>query len=258
MRAVIMAGGRGSRLLPLTRKLPKPMVPLLGKPVMEYIVELLADHDIRDIAVTLGHLSDPIVRHFGDGSPFGVRMTYKQEQAPLGTAGGVKHIADGFDEPFVVISGDALTDMDITAARSAHRTSGALVTLVLARVTCPRGYGVVSVDPAGWIQAFIEKPLTWEEGRSYTINTGIYILDPCALAHIPAGQPYDFGCQLFPHLLQLGAPLHGYVTDRYWSDIGTLQQYYQSQLDMIDGRVQVRLPAELVAETAVPAVTVRA
>jgi NDP-sugar pyrophosphorylase family protein len=251
MRAVIMAGGRGSRLMPLTRNVPKPMVPLLDRPVMEYIVELLAAHDIRDIAVTLGYLPDSIRSYFGDGSRFGVRMTYKEEQSTLGTAGGVKHFADVLDDTFVVMSGDALTDMDLTAALSAHRASGAWATLVLSAVACPRGYGVVTLDREGFISEFIEKPQTWDEGRIYTVNTGVYILEPCVLDHIPPDQPYDFACQLFPQLLSSGGQLYGHVSDGYWSDIGTLQQYYQSQLDIIHGRVRVRLPVELLGQSVV-------
>lgn len=245
MRAVIMAGGRGSRLLPLTRTLPKPMVPLLDRPVMEYIVELLADHGFRDIGITLGYMPGPIVSHFGDGRRFGVRINYKEEKTPLGTAGGVKHMADGFRDTFVIMSGDALTDMNLSAAVAAHRHSGALATLVLHTVRCPRGYGVVSLSRDSMITEFLEKPETWDEGMTYTVNTGAYILEPQVLDYIPSDQPYDFGSQLFPRLLELGAPLHGHVMDGYWSDIGTLMQYYQSQLDMIHGRVRVRLPDEI-------------
>ncbi|MDQ0191217.1 NDP-sugar synthase [Alicyclobacillus cycloheptanicus] len=281
MKAVIMAGGRGSRLLPLTKHLPKPMVPLLDRPVMEYIVELLATHGFRDIGVTLGYMPDPIRFHFGDGRKFGVHITYKEEPTPLGTAGGVKHIAHDYRETFVVMSGDALTDMNLTAALAAHRRSGAWATLVLSRVSCPRGYGVVSLqrDGAGRdgilrdgasrdgasrdgglpdgamrdgaIAEFIEKPQTWDEGRTYTVNTGVYILEPRILDYIPSDQPYDFGSQLFPRLLDMGAPLYGHVMDGYWSDIGTLLQYYQSQLDMIHGRVQVRLPTEIMEKLGV-------
>ncbi|MCL6515563.1 nucleotidyltransferase family protein [Alicyclobacillus sp.] len=245
MRAVIMAGGRGSRLMPLTRTVPKPMVPLLDRPVMEYIVELLARHGFHEIDVTLGYLPDAIRRHFGDGRQFGVRMTYHVESIPLGTAGGVKRAASGFADAFLVMSADALTDMDLGQAMAAHRASGAWATLVLATVPCPLGYGVVDLSVDGFVEAFVEKPSTWTEGRLYTVNTGVYILEPSILAFIPDGEPYDFGRQLFPRLLEAGIPLYGHVAGGYWSDIGTLQQYYQSQLDMLHGRVQVRLPKEV-------------
>ncbi len=251
MRAVIMAGGRGSRLLPLTRNLPKPMVPLLDRPVMEYIVELLAAHGLCDIGVTLGYMPTPIRAHFGDGQRYGVRITYKEEEYPLGTAGGVKHIAGDARDSFVVVSGDALTDMNLSAALTAHRRSGAWATLVLSAVRCPRGYGVVTLDRESAITNFIEKPDTWDEAITYTVNTGVYILEPHVLDYIPSDRPYDFGSQLFPRLLDIGALLHGYVMDGYWSDIGTLMQYYQSQLDMIHGRVRVRLPDEIMEKLAV-------
>lgn len=247
MKAVIMAGGKGSRLQPLTRRMPKPMVPLLDRPVMEYILELLERHGIRDVAVTLGYMPATIREYFGDGSGFGLRLRYIEEINPLGTAGGVKNAGDFLDRTFLVISGDGLTDIDLRQAINAHQASGGLATLVLTRVACPRGYGVVVADDQGRIRRFVEKPQSWAEGQTYLINTGIYILEPEVLRFIPSDRPYDFGRELFPDLLRLGVPLHSYEAKGYWSDIGTLQQYYQTQLDMIQGRVNVALPLEVKA-----------
>jgi NDP-sugar pyrophosphorylase family protein len=245
MKAVIMAGGMGTRLQPLTKRMPKPMVPLLDRPVMEYIVDLLASCGIRDIAVTLGYMAEAIREHFGDGSRFGVRFHYATEDFPLGTAGGVKNIEYFLDEPFVVMSGDGLTDVNLSSAIHAHLKHGALASILLAEVACPKGYGVVNVDVDGRIHSFVEKPDTWEEGLRYLVNTGIYIFEPEILKYIPANRPYDFGRELFPQLLQNHVPMYGIAVDGYWSDIGTLEQYYQTQLDMIRGLVNVPLPIEV-------------
>lgn len=245
MKAIIMAGGMGTRLQPLTKRIPKPMVPLLDRPVMEYIVELLRHHGISDIAVTLGYKPEAIRQHFQDGCDFGVRISYAVEEFPLGTAGGVKNLESYLNQPFVVMSGDGLTDFDLGEAMKVHRAHGGLATLLLTTVACPKGYGVVKVDDRGYIEQFVEKPESWIDGIPYLINTGIYILDPAILHFIPSGVAYDFGRELFPKLLKSGIPLYGHVASGYWSDIGTLHQYYQTQLDMVSGRVNVRMPDEV-------------
>ncbi|KPV60368.1 mannose-1-phosphate guanylyltransferase [Paenibacillus sp. A3] len=240
MKAVIMAGGKGTRLRPLTCHLPKPMVPLAGRPCMEYIIELLESHGITDIAVTIQYLPDVIRDYFGDGSRHGVRLHYFEETVPLGTAGSVKHAAPFLDEPFVVISGDALTDFDLTKAIRFHQEKRSLATLVLTRARHPLEYGVVMTDDDGRIVRFLEKP-SWSEVFSDTVNTGIYILEPEVLDRFEPGIAYDFSQQLFPGLLSDGKPLYGYVADGYWSDIGTLEQYRQTQFDMLDRKANVRI-----------------
>ncbi|HEY0826572.1 MAG TPA: sugar phosphate nucleotidyltransferase [Bacilli bacterium] len=243
MKAVIMAGGKGSRMRPLTCQIPKPMVPLLNRPCLEYIIELLRNHGITEIAVTVQYLSEVIINYFGDGSKYGVKLHYFEEPLPLGTAGSVKNAESFLDEPFIVISGDGLTDFDLTKAIHYHKSKKSLVTLVLTPMNAPLEYGVVMTDSSGRIQRFMEKP-SWSEVFSDTINTGIYILQPEVLQSFEKGITYDFSTDLFPLLLSLGEPLYGYVAEGYWSDIGNLHQYRQTQFDMLDKKVKVRIAAQ--------------
>ncbi|WP_284643981.1 sugar phosphate nucleotidyltransferase [Paenibacillus silviterrae] len=246
MKAVIMAGGKGTRLRPLTCHLPKPMVPLLGRPCMEYIIDLLKKHGITEIAVTIQYLPDVIRDYFGDGTDYGVKLHYFEESAPLGTAGSVKNAQSFLDERFLVISGDALTDFDLTEAVRFHEESGSHATLVLTQVPEPLQYGVVMTDEGGRVTRFLEKP-GWGEVFSDTVNTGIYILEPHVLNRFDADIEYDFSNQLFPELLAEEQPLYGYVAEGYWSDIGNLQQYRQTQFDMLDGLAKVQIRGEELA-----------
>ncbi len=250
MKAVIMAGGRGTRLSPLTRRIPKPMVPLLDRPVMEYMVDLLHRSGIREVGVTLGHLPDAIRMYFGDGSRFLVRMTYAIEKNALGTAGGVKNLQDFLNEPFVVVSGDGVTDFDLREAMKVHKENGALVTIVLTQVENPSGFGIVETSDSGWVTKFIEKPANWDPNQVYYANTGIYIMEPEVFSFIPSDRPYDFGHELFPKLLQLGMPVYGHHASGYWSDIGTLQQYYQTQLDLLSGKIHLPLSEDVLLVSA--------
>ncbi len=234
MKAVIMAGGKGSRLRPLTCNKPKPMVPVLNKPVMEYAVELLQKHHITDIAVTLQYLPGVIKDYFGDGSDFGVNLRYFEETIPLGTAGSVKNAEEFLDETFLVISGDGITDYDLTEAVEFHRKQGGMVTLVMARVRNPLEYGVVMCDDTGRITRFLEKP-SWGEVFSDTVNTGIYVIEPEIFKFFGKDLFFDFSKDLFPLLLSRGIPMFGYVAKGYWSDIGSLEQYRQTQYDLMDG-----------------------
>ncbi|MCI0183765.1 MAG: nucleotidyltransferase family protein [Acidibacillus sp.] len=245
MKAVIMAGGFGTRLQPLTRHMPKPMLPLLDRPTLAYIVDWLTSHHIADLMVTTCYLPDVIEKYFRNGENFGARMHYSFEADPLGTAGGIKAVEKFLDETFVVMSGDGMTDFDLTTAIAHHRKTGALATILLVSMDCPQGYGVAQVNSQGRIEKFIEKPQTWQQGERYLINTGIYILEPEVLNLIPAGVSCDFGRDVFPMLLALKIPLHAYEAKGYWSDIGTLRQYYQTQLDMLSGQVHVTLPSEV-------------
>lgn len=240
MRAVIMAGGSGSRLRPLTCDLPKPMVPVLNRPVMGYTVDLLNKHGIKEIAVTLAYLPGAVKDYFEDGADFSVSLQYFVEDAPLGTAGSVRNAAGFLPETFVVISGDALTDLDISKAVAFHKERGSLATLVLHRQQIPLEYGVVITDEEGKITRFLEKP-SWGEVFSDTVNTGIYILEPEVLDYVSPGKQIDFSKDVFPKLLHDNKPMYGYVADCYWCDIGDLRSYRQAQFDVLEGKVAVEL-----------------
>lgn len=238
MKAVLMAGGFGTRLRPLTANVPKPMVPLGNKPIMEHTVELLKAHGFDDLLVLLYFLPEAITKQFGDGSRWGVRMRYVMPTADLGTAGAVRFATEGLGETILVISGDILTDFDLSAAVVSHRSAGAEATIVLTRVENPLAYGIVITDQTGRITRFLEKP-TWGEVFSDTINTGIYLLEPSMLAAIPAGRECDFGKDLFPTALREGRALSGHVAEGYWRDVGDILEYRLAHLDLLQGRVRV-------------------
>jgi mannose-1-phosphate guanylyltransferase/phosphomannomutase len=240
MKAVVMAGGEGTRLRPLTSNQPKPMVPIVGKPCMEHILELLRAHGMDDVIVTVAFLPQAIRGYFGSGDALGIDIAYSVEESPLGTAGSVRLAADQLDEPFLVISGDALCDLDLTRLVEVHRERNAAVTIGLVSVDNPLEFGIVVTDEDGKIERFLEKP-SWGQVFSDTINTGIYVIDPEALRHVPADRPYDFAKELFPLLLEMGRPLYGYVLDGYWQDIGNLDQYRQANYDALDGKVQLNI-----------------
>lgn len=238
MKAVVMAGGEGSRLRPLTLNRPKPMVPLVNKPVMGHILALLKKHDITDVVVTVQYMADSIQRYFEDGRSLGLNLSYSVEETPLGTAGSVKQAQMLLDEPFIVISGDASTDIDLGKLIAFHRQKQAKVTVTLYRVPNPLEYGVVIVDENGRIQRFLEKP-SWGEVISDTVNTGIYVVEPDVLDYFEAGQQFDFSKDLFPLLMEKGDDLFGYVADGYWCDVGNLQEYLRASGDILEGRVGV-------------------
>ncbi|MDD2553291.1 MAG: sugar phosphate nucleotidyltransferase, partial [Desulfotomaculaceae bacterium] len=246
MKAVIMAGGEGSRLRPLTCGRPKPMVPVLNKPIMSHIIALLQEHGFSDIGVTLQYMPEAIRDHFGNGAGHGVNLHYFVEDSPLGTAGSVKNAASFLDETFMVISGDALTDLELSKAVEFHKKQGAIATLVLTRVDCPLEYGVVITSEDGKVTQFLEKP-GWGEVFSDTVNTGIYVLEPEALDYFAPGQKFDFSKDLFPLLLREKKPLFGIVLPGYWCDIGNLQQYLEAHHDILDGKVRIKMPGKEVA-----------
>lgn len=237
MKAVIMAGGEGTRLRPVTCGIPKPMVPVLNKPVMGYIIELLKKHNITDIAATLAYFPAVITDYFGDGGDFGVNLKYYIENAPLGTGGSIKNAEDFLDGTFVIVSGDALTDIDLGKALEFHKSKGSKATLILKRVPIPLEYGVVITDENGKITSFLEKP-SWGEVFSDTINTGIYILEPEILDYYKKGDNFDFSKDLFPKLLNDNIPMYGYVTRDYWNDIGDLRVYKEVNFDILMGKVK--------------------
>jgi mannose-1-phosphate guanylyltransferase / phosphomannomutase len=241
MKAVVMAGGEGTRLRPLTSNQPKPMVPIVGKPCMEHIVELLKRHGFEDVIVTVAFLPQAIRSYFGSGESLGVDIGYSVEESPLGTAGSVKRAAERLDDTFLVISGDALCDVDLTRLVEAHREKRASVTIGLKSVENPLEFGIVVTDEDGRVERFLEKP-SWGQVFSDTINTGIYVLEPEVLKHIPQDRPYDFSKELFPLLLEMGRPIYGHVFDGYWQDIGNLDQYRQANFDALDEQVQLEIP----------------
>ena len=238
MKAIIMAGGEGSRLRPLTCDCPKPMMRLMDKPVMQYALELLRTHGITEIAATLGYLPDAISDYFGDGADFGVNIEYFIEKTPMGTAGGVKQAERFLNETFIVLSGDGVTDLDVTAALRFHRSKKSKATLVLRREENPAEYGVVLTEPDGRIRSFYEKPSRCDI-LSDTINTGVYILEPEILSRIPSDRPFDFGHDLFPRLVEENLPVWGYVMDGYWCDIGDVNAYLAAHRAAMDGEIHL-------------------
>lgn len=239
MRAVLMAGGSGTRLRPLTCDLPKPMVPVLNRPIAEHIINLLKRHNITEVIATLYYLPDVMRDYFQDGSDFGVQMTYAvEEEQPLGTAGCVKNIAELLDDTFIVISGDSITDFDLQAAIEFHKSRKSKATLVLYRVPNPVEFGVVITDEQMRIRRFLEKPST-SEIFSDTVNTGTYILEPSVLDYLPENTESDFSKDLFPLLLDKGEPMYGFVADGYWCDVGHLDAYRESHYDALDRKVEI-------------------
>jgi mannose-1-phosphate guanylyltransferase/phosphomannomutase len=241
MKAVVMAGGEGNRLRPLTSNQPKPMVPVVGKPCMEHILELLREHEMNEVIVTVAFLPQAIRSYFGQGETLGMQIGYSVEESPLGTAGSVRLTAKQLDETFLVISGDALCDVDLSALVAFHKEKGAAVTIGLKSVENPLEFGIVVTDEEGRIERFLEKP-SWGQVFSDTINTGIYVMEPEVLKHVPGDRPYDFSKELFPYLLEMGRPLYGYVMDGYWQDIGNLDQFRQANFDALEEKVRLNIP----------------
>jgi len=241
VRAVVMAGGEGTRLRPLTSNQPKPMVPIVGKPCMEHILELLKSHGFDEVVVTVAFLPQAIRGYFGDGSNIGLDIEYSVEEVPLGTAGSVRLASGRLDDTTLIISGDALCDIDLTQLVDFHRQKGAAVTIGLKSVENPLEFGIVVTDEDGRIERFLEKP-SWGQVFSDTINTGIYVIEPEVLKHIPTDGPYDFSKELFPLLLEMGRPMYGFVCDGYWQDIGNLDQFRQANFDALDERVHLNIP----------------
>ena len=247
MKAVVMAGGEGSRLRPLTSTIPKPLVPVAGRPIMEHILLHLRRHQLRDVVATVQYLGASIRNYFGDGTDQGVALTYSVEDSPLGTAGSVMLARQQLNEPFVVISGDSLTDIDLAAAARFHRERKAIATIILKPVPNPLEYGVVVVDEGGAVQRFIEKP-SWGEVISDLANTGIYILDPAVFDFFRPGEVTDWSGDVFPKLLKEGEHVFGWIADGYWEDVGSHSAYVKANFDCLEGRVKVQLPGERLNE----------
>jgi len=256
MKAMILAAGKGTRVRPITHTTPKPMIPILQKPVMEFLLELLKEHGFDEIMVNVSHLAEEIENYFRDGQRFGVEIAYSFEGRiedgeligeALGSAGGLKRIQDFqpfFDDTFVVLCGDALIDLDLTEAVRRHKQKGAMASLIARRV--PReevsSYGVVVTDGEGRVLSFQEKPAV-AEAASDMINTGIYIFEPEVLDFIPSGEPFDIGADLFPRLVEAGAPFYALPMEFEWVDIGKVPDYWQAIRSVLQGEVrQVQIP----------------
>ena len=237
MKAVVMAVGVRAYLLVLTISRPKPMVPMVSKPVMGHILDLLKRHGITEVVVTLHFMPDAIQSYFGDGSSLGMEIHYAIEGTPLGTAGSVKNAQEHLDEPFLIISGDAVTDIDLQQVIAFHQEKGAEATLTLYRVPNPLEYGVIITDSDGKIVQFLEKP-SWGEVISDTVNTGIYVIDPSVLDLIEEGVPTDWSQDVFPSLLDSGRPLYGCVAGGSWTDVGDIGEYMRASGDVLHHRVQ--------------------
>jgi len=240
MKAVIMAGGFGTRIQPLTSRLPKPMIPLFNRPIMLHIVELLKKHDINDLVMLLYHQPEVIKKFFRDGSDFGVKITYVIPLQDMGTAGAVKAAEKYLDERFLVISGDLLTDFNLKKVVNFHNDNKAMATITLTSVKDPLQFGVVITDKEKRITQFLEKP-GWGEVISDTINTGIYVLEPEIFKYIPAGENFDFSQDLFPTMLANNDPLFGYPAKGYWRDIGNTDSYREAYHDIFRGRINLKI-----------------
>ncbi|MCL4423756.1 MAG: sugar phosphate nucleotidyltransferase [Actinobacteria bacterium] len=240
MKAVIMAGGEGTRLRPLTANQPKPMLAMANRPMMEHIVDLLRSHGFDEIVVTVAFMANAVRTYFGDGSEFGVRMVYATEETPLGTAGSVRNAMDELGERFLVISGDVLTDIDLGKVLAFHEERGALATIALKSMENPLEFGIVITKEDGQIERFLEKP-TWGQVFSDTVNTGIYVLEPEVFDFIPAGRAVDFSSEVFPAILESNRPLYGYVAKCYWEDVGNLDAYLRAHYDILDGKVHLEV-----------------
>jgi len=243
MKAMILAAGEGTRLYPLTYTLPKPMVPIINRPVMEHIIRHLSQNGFDEIMINLHILPEHIENYFHDGSRFGAKITYSHEMEALGTAGGVKNVEYFFDDTFLVVGGDDLSDINLRKMFEYHKKKHALVTIGLSYEEDVHQYGVVVTDDNDRVVEFQEKPDHGEE-KSHWVNNGIYIFEPEILDLIPEGTFHDFGSQLFPKLKDDRSPFFGYKTDGYWRDVGNLIQYRKAHLDCLSGKVKVQFPGK--------------
>ncbi len=247
MTGVILAGGKGTRLRPLTYAGPKGLVPLVNKPFLEYQVELLRTHGIHRIVLSVNYLAEEFSRHFQDGTSWGVSIQYAREKTPLGTAGAIKNCEPYLDKGRVlVLNGDVLTDIDLQALVAEHEDRGSLVTIATTTVENPTAYGLVITDRAGYVAAFLEKP-GWDEAATNTVNAGVYVLEPSVVESLPAGREVSFERDIVPALLEQKARVGAFAARGYWLDIGTLRNYLKAHIDVLDGRIDVVTPGRKVA-----------
>ncbi|MCX5779258.1 MAG: NDP-sugar synthase [Firmicutes bacterium] len=245
MKAMIMAAGVGSRLMPMTKEIPKPMIPMANRPLMADTVELLEGHGFQQIIANLHYHADCISSYFGDGRDWKVSLEYSRESELLGTAGGAKRCHWFLDDTFVIVSGDALTDINLTELVRVHRQQGALATIALKPVPDVENFGIVITGEDGLIQSFQEKPRA-AEALSCLANTGIYVFEPEIFKYIPSGQFYDFGKELFPYLVAQGAPFYGVTVADYWCDVGNIPTYLQAHADILAGKVRVKTAGSII------------
>ncbi len=239
---MVLAAGAGTRLRPLTYELPKPVIPVLNRPVIHYVLTNLSRHGIKDIMVNTHHHPDQIRSFCGDGSRWGVRISYSHESTLLGTAGAVKKVEEFFkDGPFFVLAGDGYSDIDLSAMLDFHRKSGGMATLAVKDVDARFEYGVTLMGRGGRVRGFLEKPL-WGDIFSKFVNTSIYLVEPEVLRYMPKGRPYDFGHEVWPKLLGLHKPLYAYKTHAYWCDVGSVSEFKRCQTDSLMGMVHFPLP----------------
>lgn len=249
MKAFILAAGAGTRLRPLTFELPKPMIPLVNKPVLEHTIDNLKRHNVSSIMMNLHTMPELITNYFGNGKNFGVEISYSKEETLLGTAGGLKKCKNFFDSTFAVMSGDGLSDVDITSAVEFHKKKKSLATMVLKKVETKFSYGITLTNRFNKIVDFVEKP-SWGDVFSDTVNTGIYIFEPEIFKYIPDGF-YDFGKDLWPKLLKLNKPIYAYIMNGHWTDIGNIDEYKNGTRDILEGKIIVKINGKKIKNTEV-------
>jgi mannose-1-phosphate guanylyltransferase len=236
MKALILAGGEGTRLRPLTYTIPKSLLPICNRPFLEHQLRLMRDHGNTDAMLLTGYLAEafePFARRMASE---GIRLEVVREEAPLGTAGAVRNVLRRLEETTIVFNGDVLTDLDLTALIASHRERGAAVTLTLTPVADAGPYGLVPLDGSGRVEAFLEKPPPDVARRGGLINAGTYVLEPRVLEEVPTGEMWSFERQVFPSLVEQGEPVYGFPSDAYWLDIGTPERYLQAHWDVLAGR----------------------
>lgn len=242
IKAMVLAAGAGTRLRPLTYETPKPMVPVVNRPVVHHVLNNLLRHGVKDVMVNLYAHADQVRGYCGDGSRWSMNIRYSHESKLMGTAGAIKKVESFFkDGPFFVMSGDGLSDIDLTDMLRFHERSGSIATMAVHAVESRFDYGVTLAGKGGRIKGFLEKP-SWGDVFSNTVNTGIYLFEPEILKMIPKNEPYDFGHQLWPKLLKLKKPIFAYKFDSYWCDVGNLPEYRRAQHDVLEGKAQISIP----------------
>ncbi|KPJ68294.1 hypothetical protein AMJ44_06755 [candidate division WOR-1 bacterium DG_54_3] len=241
MKAVIIAGGLGTRLRPLTYNTPKPIVPVANRPFVVHQIEHLVKHGVDEVILNLHYLSHEIKKILDDGREWGIKIHYSIEEHPLGTAGAVKNAEKYFGkDPMVIFNGDILTDINISKVVTFHREKGASVTLTLTEVEDPTSFGLILTDKAGRVTKFIEKP-SWDMVTAKTINAGIYVVDPNIFDEVPRGEEHSFERELYPSLLEKGLPIFGYLSHAYWIDIGNPEKYKEVHQAILRGEVAVKI-----------------
>jgi mannose-1-phosphate guanylyltransferase len=251
MRAMVMAAGLGTRLRPITQEIPKPVVPVCNRPIVEHLVRLLSRHGVSEVIANLHWFPGTVEASLRGAHSYGVEMTFRHEEELLGTAGGVRNVSDfltaGDDDVFLVLAGDALTDADLTALADAHRANGGVATLGVKKVSDVSEYGVIITDADGRVQGFQEKPDP-AEALSDLVNCMVYAFSPEVFDYFPADDPVDFALDVFPALLEHGVPFHVHEIDTYWNDIGTLREYVTGNLDALEGAVSLDFGGDLLDE----------